>query len=178
MDYNEVLAEHTAAIKAITSDVQALHGPTAAHLLASVHPNTAQALITAQAAYEEAVAAHDAAAQRLAQHDNAKPALLGNVTQWAKARGALTDELHAYTALLQERHATLDTARRAELSERTTAWLAFKDHTEQQNRAASAAAITDIQTAMIDVERAKGRQNQAVHKTMMLTNMIDAMKPI
>lgn len=74
-----------------------------ADLAASVDPALAAAVQSAAAGVQEAQAALDAARRRLADHTSAPPALMGNVTGWAKTKGQLQDEISGYESVLAAR---------------------------------------------------------------------------
>lgn len=110
-------------------------------------------------------------------HDVNKPVSLGNVTQWAAKRGLLANEALAYESIKNERRAAAANAEQAVLTERLAAWATLKAETAQANESGFDAATLAISTALLNVERAKGRQGQAFHKRMMMQNAIESLKP-
>lgn len=168
---------HQATIQQINAEVAAQQQIAAQKLSNSVSPATAAALSDAQASHAEAQAAHDNAVERLAAHDANRPTMLGNVTSWAKQRGALVDELDAYAAILADRQQRLAAAQQQQQRELMAAWSAYTREVQQEAQAAVDAAVAAVGEAQLDVQRAQARVSQAHHRQMIMGNLIDAIRP-
>lgn len=172
-----IAQEHQAALQAQHAEIRAMADSERARLVESLRPATVQELGEAQASYDEAQAAHEAAVERLAAHDENKPRMLGNVTNWAKQRGALTDELAAYGAILEDRERRLGEAQRQHDTELRAAWSTRRNEIDRQGRADIDAANAALEAGRLALERQHAESIRLIWRVDGLRAMIDAIKP-
>ena len=76
-----------------------------------------------------------------------------------------------------ERRAAVAKAEQAVFTEKCAAWVVLKNEVVFENNRAFDAAQSDVSSALLDVERAKGRVGQKWSKRLMMGNAIESLKP-
>lgn len=171
--YGDIEAEEAA--RAAAEDQQ--RAELRRHLEGQIDPALVTDLANAGQAVAAARQAVEAARQRLQQHASTPPAMLGNVTAWAKTKGQLEDEVSGYASVLAAREQDHQRAADRHRQALDAAWRG-----EASAAAATLARVTaegqaQIQAAEHALGEARRAAGQAEYNARQRLNFLEQRRP-